>query len=110
MTFNHFEMHILCSKMLRQLLTILGADIFNWPERYRDDRNLFGIVMLLLSDATKGSPVIFDTGELMASFVAQNGELAMRDTQTIYGVVASRRANASNGVAVYGDTSHLLIS
>lgn len=33
MTFNHFEMHILCSRMLRQLHAAIGPNIFNWVEK-----------------------------------------------------------------------------
>jgi len=110
MTFNHFEMHIFCSKMLRQLHVTLGAHISNWSERYRDDRNLFGIVLALLLDATKGYPVIFKAGELMASFVAENGDVAQRDTRAIYAVVVSRRTGLSDGVVGRDDANNLLIS
>lgn len=110
MTFNHFEMHILCSKMLRQLHLTLGAHISNWSERYRDDENLFGIVLALLLDATKGSPVIFKAGELMASFVARNGDVAQGDTRAIYAVAGSRKTGVSDGVVVHNDASDLLIS
>ncbi|GAB7327478.1 hypothetical protein MBLNU13_g11356t1 [Cladosporium sp. NU13] len=110
MTFNHFEMHILCSKMLRQLHVAIGPSIHNWLENYRDDRHPTGIVLAIFLEATEGQPVAFKAGELVTSFVAQNGELAMRDTQMIDAVKASRRANVSNGVAGHGDTGHLLNS
>lgn len=110
MTFNHFEMHILCSKMLRQLHSTLGAHISNWSERYRDDRDLFGVVLALLLDATNGSPVIFKAGELMANFVARNDDVAQGDTRAIYAVAGSRKTGVSDGVVVHNDASDLLIS
>lgn len=110
MTFNHFEMHILCSKMLQQLHVTLGAQNSNWSERYRDDRNLFGIVLALLLDAVKGSPVIFEAGDLMESFVARNDDVARRDTRVIDAVAGSRKTGVSDGVVGHDDASDLLIS
>lgn len=109
MTFNHFEMHILRSKMLQQLHVTLGAHISHWSERYRDDRNLFGIVLALLLDAVKGSPVILEAGELMESFVARNDDIAQRDTRAIDAVAGSRKTGVSDGVVGHDDASDLLI-
>ena len=110
MTFKYFGMHILCSKMLRQLHVSLGADIFNWLEEYRDDRNLVGIVLALFLDAAKGSPVILEACELMASFMARNDDIAQRDTRAIDAVAASRKTGVSDGVVGYDDASDLLIA
>lgn len=110
MTFNHFEMHILCSKILRQLHVTLGAHISNWSERYRDYRNLFEIVLALLLDATKGSSVIFEAGELMATFVARNGDVAQRDMRAVCEAADSRKTDVSDSVVSHDDASDLLIS
>ena len=110
MTFEHFGMHILCSKMLRQLHVSLGADIFNWLEEYRDDRNLVGIVLALFLDAAKGSPVILEACELMAGFVARNDNIAQRDTRAIYAVVDSRKTGVSDDVVAHDDGTPLLVS
>lgn len=98
MAFNHFEMHILCSKLLRQLHVVVGPDILMWMVEYRDDRSLPGLVLALLVEATKGRPVALKAGELMADFVAQNDNLALRDTRTIDAVAVSRRPNALGGI------------
>ena len=110
MTFKYFGMHILCSKMLRQLHVSLGADIFNWLEEYRDDRNLVGIVLALFLDAAKGSPVILEACELMASFVARNDDIAQRDTRAIYAVAGSRKTGVSVDVVAHGDGTPLPVS
>jgi hypothetical protein len=110
MTFNHSGMHILCSKMLRQLHVAIGPSIFSWVEKYHDDRNLTGIVLAIFLEAIEGEPVDVKAGELMTSFVAQNGDLALRDIRMIDAVAVSRRARASSDVLGYSDPSNLLIS
>jgi len=110
-TFNHFEMHLVCSKLLRQLHEAVAPDIFMWSVEYRDDRSIPGVVLAILVEATKGRPVASKAGELMAGFVALNDDLAQRDTQTLDAVVISRRASASGGGVVgHSDPSHLLVS
>lgn len=108
MTFNHFGMHILCSKLLRKLHVVVGPDIFMWMVEYRDDRSLPGLVLALLVEATKGRPVASKAGELMADFVAQNDDLVLRGTRTTCAAVASR-TSASNGVGARDDASHLRV-
>jgi len=95
-TFNHFEMHIFCSKLLRQLHDVVGPNILNCLEKYRDDINLFGIVLAMFLEAAKGRlGALIESSELMDSFVARNGDLALRDTRTMDAVAVSRRASAS---------------
>jgi hypothetical protein len=96
--------------MLRQLHVAIGPSISNWVEKYRDDRNLTGIVLAIFLEAIQGEPVAFEAGELMASFVSLNGDLALRDTRTIDGVAKSRRASISGGVVNHGYVNHLLVS
>jgi hypothetical protein len=111
MTFNHFEMHILCSKLLRQLHEVIGPNIMNWLEKYRDDRNLFGIVLAIFLEASKGRLEAFiDFSELMYSFVAQSGGLAL-STRMLDAVAVSRRAIASGaGVVGHDGSCHSLVS
>lgn len=79
-------------------------------KNYRDERNLTGIVLAIFLEATKGKPVDVRAGELMASFVSQNCDLALRDTRTIEAVAVLRRTNASGGLVSSIDAGHLLVS
>jgi len=54
LTFNHFEVHIACWKLLRRLHTLLRKDLLEWStEVYRDDRNLPSVVLWLLTEAAE---------------------------------------------------------
>lgn len=53
--FNHFEMHVTCWRLLRQLHATLRHSLSNtdWSEVYRDDRNLPSLVFYLLVEASE---------------------------------------------------------
>ena len=110
MTFNHFGMHVSCSKLLRLLHVAVGPSIYNWEEEYRDERNLPGIVLAVLMEATRGHSLVFEAGEVVEGFVARNGDLALRDIWMIDAIAGSRRATASNRVVGQCDASQLLAS
>jgi hypothetical protein len=67
-TFNHFEMHITCWKLLRQLHHNLRGSISEWSTRvYRDDRNLPTLVLYLLMEAAQQEKAATASGISMVS-------------------------------------------
>jgi len=66
--FNHFEMHITCWKLLRQLHHNLRGSISEWSTRvYRDDRNLPTLVLYLLMEAAQQEKAATASGISMVS-------------------------------------------
>jgi len=107
-TFNHFEMHMLCWKLLRQLHVAFGPAFPDWSRECRDDRQLPTIVFEIMLAATQKRSVASRASEIMADFVSQMDELAQRDLHTMYESAAPRRAVAAVGVVIQSDVSQLL--
>jgi hypothetical protein len=67
-TFNHFEMHITCWKLLRQLHHNLRGSISEWSTTvYRDDRELPTLVLYLLMEAAQQEKATIASGISMVS-------------------------------------------
>jgi hypothetical protein len=89
--------------MPRRLHVVLGADIHGYLENYRDDRDLMNIVMGIFLHEMRGRSVVSEAGELMATFVSQNDDLARRDNHSITAFAVSRQASVSGGVVDQSD-------
>lgn len=93
LTFNHFEMHIMCWGLLRSVHKALRGNLPEWSELYRDHRDLPSLVLYLLTGAAKDEKVRVALGvdasstptnvmsrvaEVLEIFVAQSGDHAQR--------------------------------
>jgi hypothetical protein len=91
LTFDHYEMHIVCWKLLRGLHAALGKSLDGWAEVYQDDRVLSGIVLLLLTEWAErenvaealgldgkmtSMPTVSTVKELLESLIASEGDVA----------------------------------
>jgi hypothetical protein len=94
MTFDHFEMRIVCCKLLHELHVALGKNLDGWSEVYRDDRGLSGIVLMLLTESAEREHVAKALGlggqlasthinlkvrELLENLIASGGDVASRN-------------------------------
>jgi hypothetical protein len=96
-TFDHFEMHIVCWKLLREIDVALGGSIPGWSHVYRDDRILPGRLLLwLLSGLADREQMATNlglggqlvsanlssrAGELLESLIARDGDVASKSTR-----------------------------
>ena len=72
-TFNHFEMHITCWKLLRQLHHSLRNSTPEWPgELHQDARHLPALVPWLLCEAAEHEKMAAALGDSMSSEVLPN--------------------------------------
>jgi hypothetical protein len=72
-TFNHFEMHITCWKLLQQLYHSLRSSPSEWPgELHQDDRQLPAVVPWLLSEAAEHEKMAAALGTGVCSEVLPN--------------------------------------
>lgn len=72
-TFNHFEMHVTCWKLLRQLDHSLRNSPSEWPgELHQDDRQLPVLVPWLLGEAAEHEKMAAALGTSMSSEVLPN--------------------------------------
>jgi hypothetical protein len=72
-TFNHFEMHITCWKLLQQLYHSLRSSPSEWPgELHQDDRQLPAVVPWLLSEAAEHEKLAAALGTGVCSEVFPN--------------------------------------
>ncbi|KAM0710548.1 hypothetical protein Q7P35_002219 [Cladosporium inversicolor] len=73
LTFNHFEMHITCWKLLQQLYHSLRSSSSEWPgELHQDDRQLPAVVPWLLSEAAEHEKLAAALGTGVCSEVFPN--------------------------------------
>jgi hypothetical protein len=94
MTFDHYKMHIVCWNLLRGLHAALGKSLDGWVEVYRDDRNLSGIVLLLLTEWAEkenvaealgldgrlaSTRIVSTVRELLENLIASEGDVASRN-------------------------------
>jgi hypothetical protein len=72
-TFSHFEMHVACWKLLRQLHYNLRGSISEWSTKiYRDDRHLPTLVLYLLTEAAQQEKVKTALGRPIVSVSVPN--------------------------------------
>jgi hypothetical protein len=102
-TFDHFEMHIVCWKLLRELHDVLGESLEGWSEVYRsNDRTLPSIVLWLFAELVEeervgtdlrfggllaSTDVLARVGEVVAGFIAREGGVAMKGMRGKHAVV-----------------------
>jgi hypothetical protein len=104
-TFDHFEMHIVCWRLLRELHDVLGESLEGWSEVYgSNDRTIPSIVLWLLAELVEeeqvetasrfggllaSTDVLARVGEVVAGFIAREGGVAMKNMRGKHAVVST---------------------
>ena len=82
MTFDYFEMHMICWKLLRRLNDALGPRITDWSEVSHDENHLSSLVFFLLTEemyakqgAAKQNSILADAGHILGDMLASEENL-----------------------------------